>query len=115
MRREFVFLTFLFLFAACSNVHYRFKPKSSYPVKFSGEPSDTQEVTIALKKEFYLWGLLPAQQTVYLDEEVQKLGYPSLSRLIIYEKRTSEDILLSIITFGFYNPRTIMLTGFTEK
>jgi hypothetical protein len=33
-------------------VHYRFKPKSSYPVKFSGEPSDTQEVTIALKKEF---------------------------------------------------------------
>ncbi len=115
MKKGLIFLILIFFTASCSNVHYRFRQKSTYPVKFTGDPSDTHEVTIAVKKEFLLWGLVPKHDTVYLDQVVEDAGYPSLSKLIIYEKRTTEDILLSIITFGFYVPRTIMITGFTEK
>ncbi|MBL7666113.1 MAG: hypothetical protein JNM93_13340 [Bacteriovoracaceae bacterium] len=107
-------LFFALIVTSCSNVHYRFREKSSYPVKFTGEPREKREVSFELKREFLLWGLSPKQQEVIVDEEVEKAGYSSLSRLIIYERRTTQDIVLSIITFGFYNPRTIVITGFTE-
>jgi len=103
----------LCLFSACSNV--RFRSESNLPITFAGKPREQKEITLTIKKDFLLWGLAPSYQTIYLDKEVEDAGHGSLSKAIIYEKRVSQDVLLSIITLGFYMPKTYIVTGFTEK
>ena len=102
----------IFLLAGCATIHFR--SHNSVPISFMGNGEHQKEVLIKGEKNFYWWGTDPEYHEVFVDEEVRKAGYPSLSKAIIYEQKDPQDILISFLTFGIYMPRGWTITGYTE-
>jgi hypothetical protein len=97
---------------SCTTIHFR--SKNTVPVTFEGNPKHQKEVSIEGHREFYFWGLNPDEHVVYLDEEVRRAGHDGISKVIIYEQKNPQDMLISIVTFGLYLPRGFTITGFTS-
>lgn len=97
--------------ASCTTIHFR--SNNSIPVSFEGNPKHQKEVSIVGHRHFYFWGLNPEYHEVFVDEEVRKAGYDGISKLIIYEQKNPQDMLISFLTFGLYLPRGYTITGFT--
>ena len=98
---------------SCTTIHFR--SKNSIPVTFSGNPQHQKEVSIEGQRDFYFWGIEPEHHEVFIDEEVKKAGYSGLSKLVIYEQKNPQDMLISFLTFGIYLPRAYTITGFTDS
>jgi hypothetical protein len=98
--------------ASCTTIHFR--SNNTVPVTFDGNSKHLKEVSIVGHRNFYFWGIEPEQHEVYVDEEVRKAGYDGLSKLIIYEQKNPQDILISFLTFGLYLPRGYTITGFSS-
>jgi hypothetical protein len=109
---KIISLIVLMVSLSCTTIHFR--SKNSVPVQFEGNADQTTEVTITGKRDFYFWGLDPEHHEVFVDEVVRKSGYDGLSKLIIYEKKSPQEILISFLTFGIYLPRSFTITGFTN-
>lgn len=106
-------LSLLVVVSSCTTIHFR--SKNSIPVSFEGNPDHRKEVSVVGHRAFYFWGLEPDEHEVYIDEEVRKAGHDSISKLIIYEQKNPQDMLISILTFGLYLPRGFTITGFTSN
>lgn len=102
----------LAIISSCTTIHYR--SKNSVPVSFEGNPKHQKEITITGHRHFYFWGIEPDEHEVLIDEEVRKAGYDGISKLIIYEHKNPQDILISFLTLGFYLPRGYTITGFAS-
>ena len=98
--------------SSCTTIHY--KSKNSIPVSFEGNPKHQKEVSIVGHRHFYFWGVEPEEHVVLIDEEVRKAGYDGISKLIIYEHKNPQDILVSFLTLGLFLPRGYTITGFTS-
>ncbi len=98
--------------SSCTTIHFR--SKNSIPVSFEGNPKHQKEVSIVGHRHFYFWGVEPEEHEVFIDEEVRQAGYDSISKLIIYEHKNPQDILISFLTFGLYLPRGYTITGYTS-
>lgn len=96
----------------CTTIHFR--SNNTIPVTFEGNPEHRNEVSIIGHRDFYFWGIEPDQHEVYIDEEVRQAGHDGMSKLIIYEHKNPQDILISFLTLGFYMPRGYTITGFTS-
>ena len=105
-------LLFLVIFSGCTTIHFR--SNNSIPVSFEGNPKHQKEVSIVGHRHFYFWGIEPAEHEVYIDEEVRKAGHDGISKLIIYEHKNPQDMLISFLTLGLYLPRGYTITGFTS-
>lgn len=105
-------LLFLLSSVACTTIHFR--SNNSIPVSFDGNPKHQREVTVTGHRHFYFWGADPEHHEVFIDEEVRKAGYDSISKVIIYEQKNPQDILISFLTFGLYMPRAWTITGFSS-
>lgn len=111
-------MKFLFFFilltavSSCTTIHFR--SKNTIPVSFEGNPNHQKEVSIIGHRDFYFWGIEPSEHEVFIDEEVRQAGYDGLSKLIIYEHKNPQDILISFLSFGFYIPRGFTIMGFTS-
>lgn len=102
----------LALVSSCTTIHFR--SNNTIPVSFEGNPKHQKEVSIVGHRHFYFWGTEPEEHEVFIDEEVRKAGYDSISKLIIYEHKNPQDMLISFLTFGLYLPRGYTITGFTS-
>jgi hypothetical protein len=108
-------LNSFFLFAtlsSCTTIHFR--SQNMIPVSFEGNPKHQKEVSIVGHRDFYFWGVEPEEHEVFIDEEVQKAGYDGISKLVVYEHKNPQDILISFLTLGLYLPRGYTITGFTS-
>lgn len=109
---KIISLFLLVIVSSCTTIHFR--SKNSIPVTFEGNPKDQKEVSIIGHRHFYFWGAEPSEHVVYIDEEVRKAGYDGISKVIIYEQKNPQDILISFLTLGLYLPRGFTITGFTS-
>ncbi|WPU66367.1 hypothetical protein [Peredibacter starrii] len=105
-------LFLLVMVASCTTIHFR--SNNTIPVTFDGNPKHQKEVSITGKRDFYFWGVEPEEHEVFVDEEVRKAGYDGMSKLIIYEQKNPQDILISFLTLGIYLPRGFTITGYTS-
>lgn len=105
-------LLLLAILSGCTTIHFR--SNNSIPVSFEGNPKHQKEVSIIGHRHFYFWGIEPAEHEVYIDEEVRKAGFDGISKLIIYEHKNPQDMLISFLTLGLYLPRGYTITGFTS-
>jgi hypothetical protein len=105
-------LFLLVMVSSCTTIHFR--SNNSVPVTFDGNPKHQKEVSIVGHRHFYFWGAEPEQHEVLIDEEVRKAGHDGLSKLIIYEQKNPQDILISFLTLGLYLPRGYTITGYTS-
>jgi hypothetical protein len=104
--------TILAVLASCTTIHFR--SNNSVPVTFDGNPKHQKEVSIVGHKHFYFWGVEPEEHEVFIDDEVRKAGYDGISKVIIYEHKNSQDMLISFLTLGLYLPRGYTIAGFTS-
>jgi hypothetical protein len=105
-------LILLATLSSCTTIHFR--SNNSVPVTFEGNPKHQKEVSIVGHRHFYFWGVEPEEHEVFIDEEVRKAGYDGISKLIIYEHKNPQDILISFLTLGLYLPRGYTITGFAS-
>lgn len=105
-------LILLATISGCTTIHFR--SKNTIPVSFEGNPKHQKEVTVEGHRHFYFWGVEPEHHEVFIDEEVRKAGYDGISKLIIYEQKNPQDILISFLTLGLYLPRGYTITGYTS-
>jgi len=105
-------LSFLVIVSSCTTIHFR--SNNSVPVSFDGNPKHQREVSIVGQKNFYFWGTDPEHHEVFIDEEVRAAGYDGISKLIIYEHKNPQDMLISFLTFGLYMPRGYTITGYSS-
>jgi hypothetical protein len=89
---------------ACSTIHF----KSNHDIDiFVGHHEDmTTLYEIQGTRDFYIWGLYPDNQTVYIDEEIAIQG---ARRAVILKFGVDSDQLwkttmFKMITFGMYYP-----------
>ncbi len=97
---------------SCTTMHFR--SNNTIPVSFDGNPAQKNLVFIEGDRNFYFWGVEPEHESVYVDEEVRKAGYNSISKVIIYEHKHPWDIAIKFLTFGIYMPTGFTITGFTS-
>lgn len=109
---KIISLILLAFLTSCTTIHFR--SNNSIPVSFEGNPKHLKEVSIVGHRHFYFWGVEPEEHEVYVDDEVRKAGYTGISKLIIYEHKNPQDILISFLTLGLYLPRGYTITGFTS-
>jgi len=102
----------LLVVSSCATIHFR--SNNTVPVSFTGDGAHQKEILIEGDRNFYWWGINPEYHEVFVDEELRKAGYKSLSKAIIYEQKDPQDILISFLTLGIYVPRGWTITGFTE-
>lgn len=98
--------------SGCTTIHFR--SKNTIPVSFEGNPEHRKEVSIIGHRDFLFWGVEPEHHEVFIDEEVRRAGYDGMSKLVIYEHKNPQDILISFLTLGIYMPRGFTITGFTS-
>lgn len=110
--KNFSALILLGFLTSCTTIHFR--SNNSVPVSFEGNPKHRKEVSIVGHRPFYFWGIEPEFHEVFIDEEVKGAGYDGLSKLVIYEHKNPQDILISFLTLGFYLPRGYTITGFAS-
>lgn len=104
--------TILAVLDSCTTIHFR--SNNSVPVSFDGNPKHQKEVSIVGHKHFYFWGVEPEEHEVFIDDEVRKAGYDGISKVIIYEHKNPQDMLISFLTLGLYLPRGYTIAGFTS-
>jgi hypothetical protein len=105
-------LILVLLFTGCTTIHFR--SRNSIPVSFEGNPKHQKEVEIVGHRHFYFWGVEPEHHEVFIDEEVRQAGYDGISKLIVYEQKNPQDILISFLTLGLYLPRGYTISGYTS-
>jgi hypothetical protein len=110
--KNLILLVLVFNALSCTTIHFR--SNNTIPVSFAGNPQHRKEISVEGHRHFYFWGLNPEQHEVYIDEEVRKAGYDGISKVIIYEHKNPQDMLISILTFGLYLPRGFTITGFSS-
>lgn len=95
----FLFVTLSF-FSSCSQIRYTSSNSiPSYISTKDGHHSRTHKVG---QKKFYLWGLVPREHTVFVDQELSDVGALSASRIEVEEYQTGLDIFYTYITLGLY-------------
>jgi hypothetical protein len=109
-RIPFLLIT-LFVLASCSST--KFTSNGKIPVKFEADEDHQKEVVIKGDKKFYLWGLVPEQHTVYVDEVIDQAGFEEASGVFIQETREPLNTLIGILSFGLYIPKSYSISIFT--
>ena len=87
-------------FMSCSQIRY--SSTNSIPTYLSTKDNHHSKRYQTGSKKFYLWGLVPREHVVYLDEELSKAGVQSASRVEIEEYQTGLDVFLTYISLGLY-------------
>lgn len=101
MVKTIVLLSILFLIS-CSTI--KFKSSHTIPVSFDVRDFQTKSVSIEVFKAFYMWGLVPGEQVVELDQLFRKKGFDSVSSIEIKETKRTNKMIWMILTLGMYYP-----------
>lgn len=59
---------------------------------------------LELKREFYLWGTVPAVQEIDLDKEILQQQHLKVTEVTIRQVRSISDYVSMLITLGLYSP-----------
>ena len=99
----------LSILISCSSI--QFTSSHDIPVSFSHEESHVKDLSVKVSKSFYMWGLVPPEQTVYVDKLFLNEGAKSVASLKIKEIETTQKALWMIVTFGMYYPQSYLLSA----
>jgi hypothetical protein len=85
---------------SCSQIRY--SSSNIIPTYISTKDNHHSKTHQIGKKKFYLWGLVPREHVVYVDQELSDAGTLSASRVEVHEYQTGLDVFLTYISLGLY-------------
>jgi hypothetical protein len=112
VNRLFLVLLISIVLIGCSRL--RLNSSNTKSVTFREIEGHTKPVKIKVKKDFYLWGLLPKQHDLDISKVMEEKGLGIISSLEITETEVYDNALYSIISFGMYIPKTYLIQGKTK-
>lgn len=105
-------LLWLFLggfLSSCTSIS--FEGRGLIPLYLTPRPDHTKYLQIEGHKEFYLWGLIGPDDTVYLDEEFYNNGLASVAGINIHEYQKSSSFWKAFFSLGFFIPKDYIISG----
>lgn len=66
---------------------------------------------VEIERDSYLWATVPKVHKIDLAKELSDRGYSSLANVKLYERNSTRDVLWSVLTLGFWMPKTIVIEG----
>ena len=100
MKKSSLFLSLVFLLAACSS--------SKNMVYMSNDSYRIDEIAPTLKKSVStLWFGLAQETNIYPNEVCKEYGYNEA--IAVVNERETLQTLLTVVTFAFYSPRTVKI------
>ena len=97
------------MLASCTHITY--ESEGYIPVYLAKRSHHDKEVKIQGVKEFYLWGKIAPDTTVYLDEEFYDEGVISVSEVQVKQYQSFSQFLTGFLSLGFYIPISYEATG----
>jgi hypothetical protein len=109
-----IFSIFMMLVcSACSTMEFTTSGNEVFTV--SSGPKSERQVTAEVTKDFYFWGMTPANPEFNLQDETKGLGANNPSYVTIEQSYTFSDILYTFVTLGLYCPVTYRVTLLTSR
>ncbi|WP_044557470.1 hypothetical protein [Halobacteriovorax marinus] len=108
----FFFSLILFL-SSCSQIKYT--SSENIPTYFAPKKHHSRKASHSGVRRFYLWGLVPPQHTVDVDNELQNDGLISAARIEIREYQEFMDVFWTYVTLGLYKPVRYEIKGYGVK
>jgi hypothetical protein len=105
-----LFLSIVFI--GCSRL--RLKSSETKSVTFREIEGHSKPVKIKVKKEFYLWGMLPKEHDLDIAKVMDEKGVGVISSLEVSETNVYDNAFYAILTFGMYIPKTYLIEGKTQ-
>lgn len=99
----------LFIVVSCSGA--QITSGNQIPISFEDRQEHTKKVSIDVKMDYFLWGLVPKNYSVKIDELFMRQGYNSVGNVSVQQGLTFSDAVLTLITLGFYLPHTLTVEG----
>ena len=99
----------LFIVVSCSGA--KVKSENRIPISFGDQEEHSKKIEIKYKMDYFLWGLVPRNYSLQIDDLFMREGYSSVANLSIRHGWTFADALLTILTLGFYQPQTFTVEG----
>ncbi len=87
-----------------------FNTSGHEPFTVAARPGSERLVTVETTKDFYFWGMTPANAEYNLQDETQRQGIFNPSYVAIEQRYKFSDILYTFITLGLYCPVTYKVT-----
>jgi len=110
---HFIFLFVIFLNLSCSQIRYT--SENSIPTYISGKDHHSRKVKTSGIRKFYLWGLIPREHVVNLDEELSNVALLSSAKIEVEEYQEGMDTFMTYLTLGLYRPVRFKITSWGVK
>lgn len=104
-------IVFLSSFVSCAEIRY--KSSGKVPVKFTKSGFHKNFYSMTADRTFFLWGLVPGDYVIEIDDELQKRRITELSGMKIKEQATTFNLFITLITLGLVVPKKIEIEGYT--
>lgn len=108
MARLCIFLSLINLIS-CSSISFSSNQKSS--LSFDLREGQSKEVSYEVRKPFFMWGLVPENQVVSIDDRFNEEGFNNVSDINIKEIETKTKVAWMLLTLGMYYPVTYTISG----
>jgi len=112
--RQFIWLNVVaFCITSCTTTHYR--SRGQLPILVGVKEEHSAIFSHEGQNSFFLWGLLPQNHVVWIDEEVSQMGFVSGANISVEEYQTGLNLLKTILTLGMYIPKNYRITAYGLK
>lgn len=95
--------------SSCTSVS--FEGRGLIPIYLTPRPDHNKLLELRGRKEFYLWGLIGPDDTVYLDEEFYNNGMSSVAGINVHEYQKTSSFLKALFSLGFFIPKDYIISG----
>ncbi len=112
MRTVFVLILLASLLSSCAKVSFR--SRSSQKIEMGKNPQHTKLFKFEYAKSYYLWGLFPANNMIYINDLIMDEGLTEVSKLSIREITSFWQMVLSFASLGMYIPKNFEFSGITK-
>lgn len=115
-RTSCVFCLFSFILmvsTSCSQLNFIASGRT--PFKIAANSQSEQSVEIAGTRDFYFWGLTPAEANVDFEDEANRLGLNLPSYVGVEQYTGATSFFYCLLTLGLYCPVDYKIVVLTAK
>ncbi len=114
MKLIFVHFIQLALLVGCSTVRYRSSGRIPINLLKDEVHRTRRLLTVEGVAHLYLWGMIPSETVVNLDQLVKGSEVTYLEAVRVHEYRSFKNVLMSWLTLGMYVPLNYEVTAVAD-
>ena len=101
--RILISASFVLLLSSCTTL--TFKSYGEFPIYIGPKKHHGEIHFFEGEKDFYLWGIIPYEHKVYIDDILKKSDFLSVANVEFEEYQSVKNFAFSVLSLGLYVPR----------